>query len=296
MDKGLISNIQHFSLGDGPGIRTTVFMQGCNLLCPWCHNPETISPKPRLMFYRNLCAKCGLCEVVCTRGVHSIREGEHFVEVDKCDFCGICEKTCTTKALKVSGRYMSVDEVFDTLYKDYDYMQESGGGVTLSGGEPLLQASFVTALAEKLSKNNIHVIIDTAGNVPYSLFEKVIPHTNTFYFDIKGSSEVYDLIKGDYELVCSNLNKLVQSGCDVVVRIPIIPEINDRVDVMKEVADMLGMAGVGKVSLLPYHNLGISKYFALCEDYSLSGLKEPGEETMKDIANLFIDFHVEIEG
>ncbi|NLN04012.1 MAG: hypothetical protein GX166_04225, partial [Clostridiaceae bacterium] len=157
-------------------------------------------------------------------------------------------------------------------------------------------ASFVTALAEKLSKNNIHVIIDTAGNVPYSLFEKVIPHTNTFYFDIKGSSEVYDLIKGDYELVCSNLNKLVQSGCDVVARIPIIPEINDRVDVMKEVADMLGMAGVGKVSLLPYHNLGISKYFALCEDYSLSGLKEPGEETMKDIANLFIDFHVEIEG
>lgn len=295
MDKGLISNIQHFSLGDGPGIRTTVFMQGCNLLCPWCHNPETMSKKPRLMFHGNICAKCALCSIVCKKGVHSFNDGEHVMEIDKCDFCGMCEKTCTMKALRLSGRYMTVEEVFENVCKEYEYMKESGGGVTISGGEPLLQTSFVSTLAEKFSRSNIHVIIDTAGNVPFSLFEKVMPYAKTFYFDIKGNRHVYDMVNGDYELVCSNLHKLIQSGCDVVVRIPVIPGMNDSVDVMKEVTEMLDATGVEKVSLLPFHNLGSSKYSALHEEYSLFDLKPPSEETMKSIADVFINFHVEIE-
>jgi pyruvate formate lyase activating enzyme len=296
MDKGLISNIQHFSLGDGPGIRTTVFMQGCNLLCPWCHNPETISQKPRLMFHKNLCAKCRLCEIVCTRGVHSIKDGEHVVEVDKCDFCGMCEKTCTTKALKLSGRYMTVDEVFDTLYKDYEYMQESGGGVTISGGEPLLQSDFVEALSKMCKEKDIHVIIDTAGCVPFAEFLKVIPYTDTFYYDIKGDRYVYDnYVFGDYDLVISNLAKLITKGYDVRIRIPLIPQVNDSVEVMRTVYTTLKNLGVTKVSILPFHRLGSGKYDALNQEYGFKNTKELSKKKIVEIVDIFESIEVEIE-
>lgn len=267
MDKGLISNIQTFSIDDGPGIRTCVFMQACNLACPWCHNPETISKGPCLLFYRDLCTMCGYCSLVCGQGVHSFLEGKHHLDLARCIHCGKCEEVCNG-ALKLSGRLMSVDEVFDYIMKDYQYYVESGGGVTFSGGEGLLQADFLAKLAKRLKEKDINIILDTAGSVNFLAFEKLIPFIDTYYYDLKGDRSVYDKYPvGNYDLVVGNLRTLKERGLDILVRIPVIPGVNDDIGVMGNMSRVLKEIGIEKLSFLPFHNLGSGKYKALNLEY-----------------------------
>lgn len=294
MNKGLVSNIQHFSVGDGPGIRSTVFMQGCNLKCPWCHNPETLSPKATLLFHEDLCQLCGLCTIVCKKAVHRIHNLEHLLDMSKCDFCGDCVNSCSMNALSLSGRHYTVDEVFEIIYKDYDYMKESGGGVTISGGEPLLQVDFIDSLANKCKEKGIHVILDTAGSVPFSNFKKVIPFVDTYYYDIKGDKGVYEkYVLGNFDLVLDNLKRLIDLGRDVVVRIPVIPNINDTEDVMGTVHTLLLDAGVIRVSLIPFHRLGSSKYSALGLEYGFDNVSQSREDVER-VKEIFKDMEVSI--
>ncbi len=295
MVNGLISNLQHFSTGDGPGIRTTVFMQGCNLKCPWCHNPETIPKEPVLLFYENSCIKCGLCVTVCENDVHTLLNDKHLINNKNCIHCGKCEKVCAS-SLKVSGKYMTVDEVFDYIYKDIDYIKQSGGGVTISGGEPLIQADFVALLSKKCKENDIGVIIDTAGNVPFSNFEAVVPYADTFYYDIKGDRLVYDtFVFGNYDIILSNLQRLVKLNCDIKVRIPIIPGVNNDNGTVSEVYETIRAIGIKKVSLLPFHRLGCSKYSALNLQYRFLNTEAFDIDKMKEISGIFIGMDVEIE-
>lgn len=223
MEQLNVSNIQHFSTGDGPGIRTTVFLKGCNLRCPWCHNPENISPKPQRLFFEK-----------------------------------------ANKAVTY-GRFMTVDEVMAEVMEDLDFYKASGGGVTVSGGEPLLQSRAVSALCKKLKSEGVSTVIDTAGDVPWENFEHVTENVDLFYFDYKSGSEaVYsDIIGGSLGRIRENLRKLIAGDHPVQIRIPVIPDINTEDDACEEICRQLKDLGIQKVDLLPFHRMGSGKYDAL---------------------------------
>lgn len=286
MKNAKVSRIQRFSVGDGPGIRTTVFFQGCNLRCPWCHNPETISSVPEFLYYERLCVLCKRCASVC--GLHSFSGGKHIFDRKNCISCGKCAEVCPAHALELSGKEYTVSELSEKIFEDMDFYRESGGGVTFSGGEPLLQADFCAVLAEKCKENGIPVLLDTAGSVPYSSFEKIIPYIDICYFDIKsGREEKYNEIGGKLLLILENLKKLCESEVETVVRIPVIPAFNNSIEEMSRIAERLENISVSRVDLLPFHRLGSGKYDALGIKYLYSDV-ESVKKT--DIERLFEPF------
>lgn len=269
MDTALVSQIQHFSVGDGPGIRTTVFFQGCNLHCPWCHNPETISRTPKLLYYASRCTGCGRCGGVCP--LHTIADGAHSLERSACTACGRCAAVCPFGALEMSGHRRTLAELMAELTEDRDFYVSSGGGVTLSGGEPLLQADFCAALAHALTDETIPVLLDTAGCVPYAAFEKVRPYLSLCYFDLKAATQDgYDTVGGNLALVMDNMRRLCADGVPTVARIPVIPGFNDDAASRERMAALLADAGVLRVDLLPFHSLGSGKYHALSRTYAFA--------------------------
>ena len=241
-----ISDIQHFSTGDGPGIRTTVFLKGCSLRCPWCHNPETISPQAVTLTYKN------------------------------------ANKTVTY------GRLMTVDEVVAEAMEDADFYRESGGGVTISGGEPLLQYEAVAALAKALQDKEIPVILDTAGCVSWSRFEAVLPFVDTVFLDWKTSDPSFmkERIGGDLTIIKGNLSRLIDAGKDVHIRIPLIPNINTADEAVDAVTADLREAGAKTVALLPFHRLAVGKYEAMGLEYPYRDTPPLPTEEAKRIADM----------
>ena len=251
-----ISDIQHFSVGDGPGIRTTVFLKGCNLRCPWCHNPETISVSPVTLTYPN------------------------------------AKKTVTY------GRSMTVKEVVAEVMEDADFYRESGGGVTVSGGEPLLQHEGVAALAKVLQDKGISVILDTAGCVSWSRFETVLPFVDTVFFDWKTSDPAFmsERIRGSLLLVKDNLIRLLRTGKNVHIRIPLIPGVNISQKALTAIAADLREVGAKTVALLPFHRLAVGKYEALGLEYPYRNTPPlPAEEVSRAAEFLSRFFTVYIE-
>ena len=242
---GFISELQHFSVGDGGGIRTTVFMQGCNMRCEWCHNPETIPIGGATLIYE--------------------------------------KETCA------SGREMTVKDVMDYILEDTEFYEESGGGVTISGGEPLLQCEFCAALAKECRKRGINTIIDTAGNVPFACFEALIPYTDSFFFDIKGSNaaDYSEKTGGDFARITRNLKELVCLGCDITVRIPVIPNYDDSAEYLETCADLLLDIGITKLALLPFHRLGSAKYNALGQTYKYAETPPLPKDKIITLGNVF---------
>lgn len=285
--KGFISKIQKFSLGDGPGIRTTVFLQGCNLHCPWCHNPETMRAKSSLLWYEAKCTLCGFCAKVCPKGAISFENGIRVVDKALCDHCGTCEIMCPSEAIVLSGKEKTAEEVFREIMKDADFYTISGGGVTFSGGEPLLQAEFCAEVAKKCKEQNIHVLVQTAGCVPYASFEKMLPYCDTFYFDIKAAVEsaFFDVCGGNFSLVTENLKRLA-TVANVVARMPIIPGYNEHAEHMEACARILLDAKVNRVDLLPFHRMGTGKYHALGLAYAYDGVKPPESVRMEELADI----------
>lgn len=283
----VISDIQHFSLGDGPGIRTTVFFKGCNLYCPWCHNPETISAQPQVLFFQALCTNCGSCAALCQ--LHNIVGKKHIFKRDKCVLCGKCASACPTGALKLYGKTMTSVEIMNDILQDKDFYKQSGGGVTLSGGEPLLQADFCAELAQACQKENLSVIIDTAGNVNYSEFEKVLPYITEIYLDLKGSvaEEMFRLTGARMQLILNNLRRLINNKANVTVRIPIIPEYNDTPESAAEAADIIREYGPAPVNLIPFHRLGSQKYSALDKKYSYAQYPPINPQALETLAQIF---------
>ena len=245
-----ISDIQHFSTGDGTGIRTTVFLKGCNLHCPWCHNPETISPTPVTLTYKN------------------------------------ANKTVTY------GRSMTVDEVVAEVMEDIDFYRQSGGGVTVSGGEPLLQYEAVAALAKALRDKGISVILDTAGCVSWSRFEAVLPFVDTVFFDWKTSDPAFmkERIGGDLALIKGNLTRLITLGVNVHVRIPLIPDVNTAEEAVAAIMTDLREVGATTVALLPFHRLAVGKYEAMGLDYPYRDTPPLPVEEAKKIADIFAPY------
>ena len=250
--KAMIFDIQRNSFVDGPGIRTTVFFKGCNLKCKWCHNPESQSAKRQMMFYADKCTGCGKCKEVCPNGLKS------------CGFCGKCELYCPNDARKICGREYTVDEVFAEIVKDKSFYDNSGGGATFSGGECMLQPDFLCEILKKCKENGIHTAVDTAGNVPWEYFERILPYTDLFLYDVKAiSDELHKQGTGvSNRLILENLEKL-SGRKDIIVRIPLIGGFNDSETEVSGIAEFLKHIKCKKVEILPYHAMGEHKYEAL---------------------------------
>lgn len=262
--KAKIVEIKRFAVHDGDGIRTTVFFKGCPLNCLWCHNPESIDFKPQLAFYENKCTLCGECIAECERDCHSIKDGIHTFKREKCKECGKCEKACLNEALKLYGYEMSVDELMPLLLEDRDFYENSGGGVTLSGGECLMQADFCRELLKKLKENGIHTAVDTCGFVSKDALDKVIPYTDIFLYDIKAYDEdVHIKCTGQSnKIILKNLRYIDSCGKKTEIRIPYVPVYNDNQ--IEKIAQFLSeLKNCMKVRVLSYHNYAGSKYTSL---------------------------------
>lgn len=273
-DIGLIYDIQRNSFVDGPGIRTTVFFKGCNLRCAWCHNPESQRPTKELMIFKSKCIGCGGCESLCDK--------------QACTACGKCTEICPSGAREISGREYTVDEVMKEIKKDARFFAASGGGVTFSGGECMLQADFLVKCLRACHENGISTAVDTAGNVPYERFEKVLPHVDLFLYDIKCiDKEKHKRYTGACnELILENLKKLLAAGKRIYIRIPIIPTVNDTSDDVRRIKDFIDSIGnPEKIELLPYHTMGEHKYAALGK--SCTSFPIPSEESMAKLRSIF---------
>lgn len=287
---GLISNIQRFSLDDGPGIRTTVFMQGCNLRCAWCHNPETKPLEPVLMYEEKLCVGCGGCMTVCPDGVHLVEGKSHIILRDRCEACGRCVTACPGKALSISGKRYTVAELMEILLKDQSFYETSGGGVTFSGGEPLLQADFVKECLIRLKERGINTAVDTAGAVDTASIGKVARYTDIFLYDLKVMDQEKHkrFVGGTNDRILYNLKKIAENGVRYYIRIPLIDGVNcDNRDIDEITSFIRSLKRRPyRIDLLPYHTYGEGKYKSLSADMP-SYLKRPDEERLTAIRAAF---------
>ena len=271
-----IFDISRNSFVDGPGIRTTVFFKGCNLKCKWCHNPESQAFQKQMLFYKNKCTGCGKCAEICPNNLKN------------CDFCEKCTFCCPAGARNICGKEYTEDELLKEILKDKIFYETSGGGVTFSGGECMLRIDFLEKILKKCKSAGVHSAVDTAGNVPFEYFEKIMPYTDIFLYDIKAFSD--DLhIEGtgvSNKRILENLKKLsaVFKG-DIIIRIPVIPGYNDSEDEMKKISDFAKTLNVKETELMPYHKLGEHKYEAL--EMAMTEYQVPSEEKINELKKLF---------
>ena len=288
----LVTNIQKYSIHDGDGIRTSVFFKGCPLKCKWCHNPETQSFKKQILTNREKCTGCMSCVSACPNGAIRMEEGKAVTEHNKCNGCGKCVTYCLNNIREAAGKEYTIKELVKELKKDEMFYEESGGGVTLSGGEVMcMDMDYIEKLVKELYRQGITVTIDTCGFAPYDNFKRILPYVNTFLYDIKAmDNEVHkEFIGVDNTLILENLKKLSDDNARIYIRIPTIKGVNAEDDSMKAVIDYLitNKIKVAQVNLLPYHNTGSSKYGRLEVAYEGEQLSAPSNEEMKHFVTLF---------
>lgn len=286
---GIIFNIQKFCINDGPGIRTTVFLKGCPLKCAWCHNPESQSVKPELMFYKDKCVNCGRCAGVCTNGCHLFENGTHIFDRKNCKKCFECTKT-GCEALEKVGREISTDEVIKEVLKDKIFYDNSGGGVTLSGGEPLYQYDFSLEILKKAKENGLHTAIETCGFTSADKIKEISKYVDLFLFDYKEtSSELHRKFTGiDNADIFKNLELLNKMGKSIILRCPIIPGFNAREEHFKGICNTANkFKNILHIELEPYHSLGESKYISLgaCEHKFCSPSEEEKQSWLSKISS-----------
>lgn len=275
-----IFDIQRGSYVDGPGIRTTVFMKGCNLDCAWCHNPESQNAKPQRMFYKNKCVLCGKCVTVCPSGALTF-DNSPVLNPEKCTLCGKCALWCPADAISVCGKTMDTETVFREVRKDKAFYETSGGGVTVSGGECMLYPDFVAELLDKCKNDGIGTAVDTAGNVPFGSLEKVIPFTDIFLYDIKCvTPEAHKKFTGVINnRILDNYKLLISMEKRVIVRVPMTTECSANDEEFPKIAAFLNEYKPEKVELLPYHALGENKYRAIGREPEI--FHAPSKEDME---------------
>ena len=287
MEKGLIFNIERFAVDDGPGIRTLVFFKGCNLHCSWCQNPESQRPKIEIMFHENKCAACGRCIEVCPQSaVYPDKKYGYLSDPAKCDGCGQCTRECYYSAREIVGSYYSVDELMREIVKDIHFFEESGGGVTFSGGEPILQSEFLKQILIECRKHSIHTAIETAAYAAWSKFALIIDYLDLVFIDFKHyNSEIHLRETGvSNDLILDNISRLNETGIDVIVRIPVIPKVNFNEETIKEMFLLLSMyKNLKHVELLPFHILGKGKYKGLGRSYKFEDKKSIKKQELEPL-------------
>ena len=282
--KGLIFNIQRFSLHDGPGIRSTVFLKGCPLNCKWCSNPESIASTPEIISYPIKCVGCGKCVEICPQHAIDLRNGKSVIDWEKCNKCLKCAGVCLTGGITLVGKEMSVQEVVSEVERDAPFYINSGGGVTFSGGEPLRQWKFVTEACKECKEKGIHTALDTSGYTDWEKMEEAMQYIDLLLYDIKHlDPERHKAWTGaDNALILDNALKAVRR-VRTWFRIPVIPGFNDSVSLIRRIVELAKRTGVERVSLLPYHRWSVSKYAGLGKQYSLGDLKEIPEQQLLEL-------------
>ncbi len=303
MTTGYVCNIQRFSVHDGPGIRTTVFLKGCTLRCFWCHNPESIRPKPEIQFFPNRCIGCGACVEVCPEGAQTFdANGARLFDHAKCVACGKCVDVCYAEALVFSGKAMTAEAVVDEILLDRAFYANSGGGVTLSGGEPALQVDFSREILERCRAAGLHTAIETAANVPWDSLAALLPLTDLVMMDLKhmDSAKHHAAVGAPNALLLANARHLVESGKPIIFRIPVIPTVNDTPEevaamaaFVRELRDLRAAHHNGSpgdpapitLELLPFHRMAGDKYNSLGWDYRAATLTPPAKEHIALLAD-----------
>jgi pyruvate formate lyase activating enzyme len=278
----MIFDIQRASMHDGPGIRTAVFLKGCPLHCAWCHNPESQSTTQEISFRPESCAACGECVDTCLHGAHRMVQGIHIYDRSLCQKCGDCVETCLYEALKLAGKEQTLEEVMAVVLRDRPFYEQSGGGLTVTGGEPMFQAEFTLELLRAAKAEGLHTCLDTCGWTSQRLFERVLPFVDLFLFDYKATDpETHRKLTGvSNELILSNLDFLIQQGASLRLRCPLVPGINDSSDHFESITALhYRYPGLKGIDLMAYHNIGNAKYERYGLENPLPCLKTAEEPT-----------------
>ncbi|MBE7004063.1 MAG: glycyl-radical enzyme activating protein [Ruminococcaceae bacterium] len=293
MSTPLVFNIQKFSVHDGDGIRTTIFFKGCPLRCAWCHNPESQSYEKELILHRHKCTACGSCVKRCPVGANEIVDGTLVFHREKCTGCGACIDWCIPEARELAGREYTVDELVKEAKKDLPFYEQSGGGVTLSGGEVLSMRDmdYVEELCRRLKREGVSVFIDTSGFAPYEHFARLLPYVDAFLYDVKGidPDEHRENIGADNTLILANLIRLSNDGARIYLRLPIVEGKNDSAENITKLAGFLRENHIEpyRINLLPYHDIGRGKYAGLDRPYDEEGMHVPSGERMEELKAMF---------
>lgn len=271
----LVTNIQGYSIHDGPGIRTVVFFKGCGLACRWCSNPECISPRPETGFIKNLCTRCAKCADICPEKALVIQDsGFPYIDHEKCNGCGRCSEVCSYKALALYGKPMSPDEIYSTIASDKMFYDASGGGVTVSGGEALLQPDTVKRIFENCRASGIQTCIETSGFASGAALQQVLPYTGRLLFDLKiMDTDKHRQYTGQpNDVILANARTAAACGVEMLFRMPLVPGYNDDEKNIKETASFLHTMKKNNIELMPYHRLGKGKYDSLGKYFPMGDL------------------------
>jgi pyruvate formate lyase activating enzyme len=274
---GVVFDIRRFSVHDGPGIRTTVFLKGCPLRCPWCHNPEGLSAAPELVWRSERCSRCGSCIAACPEDALEWVDDLPTLDASRCTLCGICADECYAQAREVVGRAMDADAVLAQVERDLPFYEESGGGVTFSGGEPLAQPEFLAELLRGAQARGIHTALDTCGYAPWNALDDLRTDVDLFLYDLKlVDEERHRSVTGvSNAAILDNLERLAERGHRIVLRLPLVPDINDDEPNLRAIGGLAARLGVERVVVLPLHRLGRDKYARLGRTYELSTIAIP---------------------
>ena len=286
--EGMVFDIQRLSVHDGPGIRTTVFLKGCPLRCVWCHNPESNAIQPQLAFHENLCIGCGNCFAICPNQCHALNNGRHEIARAQCAGCGLCVQACTG-ALEILGKRCTVEEVMKEVRKDASFYRTSGGGVTVSGGEPLMQPDFTYELLSAAKKEGLHTCLETSGYGPLQTILKFSSAVDLFLYDVKETDSKRHLkFTGvENQQILENLFAIDELGASSILRCPIIPGFNDRDGHFNSIAKLANqLRHVCMIHVEPYNSFGEGKAQSIGSQYALKGVQPPEEERVAEWVNL----------
>jgi len=296
---GMVFDIQRFSIHDGDGIRTMVFLKGCPLECVWCQNPESISPDAQTVFIENNCIDCRKCLVLCgPKAISECSDKKRVIDRESCKLCSSCIEKCYADAINIIGRHLNVDEVLEIVERDREFYEKSGGGVTFSGGEPTSQPQFLAALCREAKQRNLHTCIETSAYCEWDLLEPILKDVDQLLVDIKHMEpEEHERLTGvSNHLILDNIRRFIDMGIPTRIRIPLVPNCNDSEENIRATAQFVAsLASPPRVDILPYHRLGEAKFDQLGQEYALADTVPPTKQHVEHIRDIMLEYELDVK-